>query len=1007
MNKDENQHNDDVATPPDTSRAMELLREVRNLRRQTKQTHDVYLDNGAENTVAQSQHETTRVDESNDSETDDELESIGLPGVAFPKKLSRFTIEKQIGSGGFSRVFLAHDPKLDRKVALKVPNLAAIATEEYRERFNREAKAAGILSHPAIVPVFESGNVGPLSYIAYQYCEGQNLADWFESRGQNLPLNQAASIVEKLAHAVEHAHQRGVIHRDLKPANILVESQDGQSMSFRITDFGLAKHLESNGQSVTTEGAIVGTPAYMSPEQALGGKDVSKASDIFSLGIILYELLTGVTPFCRDNHLDTLHFIRNTEPTSPSKLKHDIPADLDAICLKCLEKDPERRYESAFQLADDLNCWSDGRAVSARRPGRIELSRRWCKRNPGIALATAASFLSLALGMATTTWQWRAAQTNAKLAQSEKGKALVARNDAIAAKNEAETATQTAIREKKIAESANLDSETLAEFLLVGIVTAAQPKGVQKGKGNDITVAEMLSQLESGIEESLGSRPVAEARTRNLFGSVWQRLGNYEKAAIHLNKVLELKDDLGQLDKQLFLAALQVGNHLFKAGKLRESKELFVDNIERIIDEYGEEHQLSLAYRNSLAAVSLRSKEYQVAIREFQHLADMHERLVGPDNIATQTMKRNLGVAYRESDNAPKSVEILQQLLEHQKNQMGINNYQTLATMSDLAESHNRVGNSEAALEILDIALPQAIKTLGEKNPKTIELRFYKARNLLKLGKVDQAIRSCEETKIVCEKQFGVYHSITNQASLLLAQIALEGCDYEKVEVEVKSLLGLHQQHENIEKSIEDGLLLGRAYLLQGKLDEVLEFISRQRPMSSEILGEDHSRTEQYDFLHARTFEFQMKWKDASLRFENLVNAQRSSSHLRLSFSKMLSSYANSLNELGRYDEAKAALTECLNVRKNLDVPKRMLVEARSILASVEYSMSASDNAFKELEAAHNVLREISTDQSFEMDMLLRDSSIRLKRACGEIGQAEREAKLQRAIDRINENYGL
>ena len=399
MSKNNETGMDDVAPPDNANRALELLRQVREIQ---KRDRSFGVDEN-QDTVSDANQLTANdfePDTFESLENEFEIESSPTSDFSFPETLSRFKIEKLIGEGGFARVFLAHDPKLDRKVALKVPKIRAITDVGSRERFDREARSAGILSHPSIVPVFESGNVGPLSYIAYEYCDGETLADWIAGQEGKMPFSVAAKIVEQLAYAVEHAHQRNIIHRDLKPANILAsDTTDDKIPNLRITDFGLAKNYQQTDSLETVEGAIVGTPAYMSPEQALGKAEVSKKSDIYSLGVIFYELLTGKLPFEKGNRIQTLHAVANDIPMSPSRTRKNVPADLEAVCLKCIEKDPAKRYPSAFDLAKDLLNWSKGFGVAARHPTTLERITTWCKRNPGITTALVGVTIGLGVAM--------------------------------------------------------------------------------------------------------------------------------------------------------------------------------------------------------------------------------------------------------------------------------------------------------------------------------------------------------------------------------------------------------------------------------------------------------------------------------------------------------------------------------------------------------------------------------------------------------------------------------
>ena len=322
-------------------------------------------------------------------------------------QLGRFELIKVLGEGGFATVWLAHDPSLNRQVAIKVLKSPRFSSNDVKQRFEREAKAAAVLSHPNIVPVFESGVIDQERYIASGYCDGITLEHWYKAKKQDVSPRTAAEMVGQLADAVEHAHQRGVVHRDLKPANILIE-QGGSSDSveiasrLKITDFGLAKQTQTTDQHETMEGAILGTPAYMSPEQAQGKPDVGPSSDIYSLGVILYELLTGRVPHLGESHIDTILAIRETDVRPPRRLNPSIAKDLEAICLHCLHRNPRQRYATAHELSRDLHRWLDGEVVAARRVTRLERLGKWCTRNPALT----AAFAVVLLALFVASWQW-------------------------------------------------------------------------------------------------------------------------------------------------------------------------------------------------------------------------------------------------------------------------------------------------------------------------------------------------------------------------------------------------------------------------------------------------------------------------------------------------------------------------------------------------------------------------------------------------------------------------
>ena len=303
-------------------------------------------------------------------------------------RFGRFLILGTLGRGGFGIVFLAWDPVLRRQVALKVPQPEAVVTPEARKRFQREAHAAAGLDHPNIVPIYEGGAVDTIAYIAAAYVPGPTLAMWLSRQTRPVPADEAARLVAALARAVEHAHERGVLHRDLKPSNILLQRRGsaagddhdelGRLADFepRITDFSLAKLADGLGPD-TRSGVPFGSPPYMAPEQAEGKlSKIGPTADVYGLGCILYELLTGAAPFCGETQLDSLRQVIGNEPVAPRRRRRDLPVALETVVLKCLEKEPVRRYARARELAEELERFLAGEPIRARPPGPWTKLRR-------------------------------------------------------------------------------------------------------------------------------------------------------------------------------------------------------------------------------------------------------------------------------------------------------------------------------------------------------------------------------------------------------------------------------------------------------------------------------------------------------------------------------------------------------------------------------------------------------------------------------------------------------
>jgi len=311
--------------------------------------------------------------------------------------IGEYEILEEIARGGMGVVFRARQQKLRRIVALKMILAGRLADRLDVERFQREARAAGRLKHPAIVPVHEIGEHEGRHYFTMDFVEGQSLGKVIHD--ETLSPRNAAQIVKTVAEAVQYAHREGIVHRDLKPANVLLDRDNHP----HVTDFGLARMLasvdEESQAELTASGQILGTPSYMSPEQASGKQDlVGPASDIYSLGAILYACLTGRAPFVADSPVDTLLQVMKKEPVSPRALNPSVPKDLETICLKCLTKEPHKRYGTALELADDLQRFMEGRPVVARPTGPISKTVRWCRRNKALAALLSLLFLSMAVG---------------------------------------------------------------------------------------------------------------------------------------------------------------------------------------------------------------------------------------------------------------------------------------------------------------------------------------------------------------------------------------------------------------------------------------------------------------------------------------------------------------------------------------------------------------------------------------------------------------------------------
>jgi serine/threonine protein kinase/WD40 repeat protein len=330
------------------------------------------------------------------------------PTAPGPQRIGDYELLEVLGRGGMGVVYKARQTGANRIVAIKLIAAGDFASPELIRRFRSEAETAASLEHPGIVPVYEVGESDGRHFFSMQLIQGESLAARLQHirRGTvpSIPEDRAARLVESMARAVHHAHQRGVLHRDIKPGNILLDASDEP----RLTDFGLAKLLRHDS-TVTRAGGVLGTPAYMSPEQAAGRTNaLTTAVDVYGLGAVLYELLTGSQPFQAASSYELIRKVIEEEPGPPTSRNPRIGPDLETICLKCLEKEPSRRYATAQSLADDLQRWRNHEPISARRSGPGERMVKWSRRHPALAVL-AAAFLLGSILFAQQQWRHTAA----------------------------------------------------------------------------------------------------------------------------------------------------------------------------------------------------------------------------------------------------------------------------------------------------------------------------------------------------------------------------------------------------------------------------------------------------------------------------------------------------------------------------------------------------------------------------------------------------------------------
>jgi tetratricopeptide (TPR) repeat protein len=456
---------------------------------------------------------------------------IGQEGL-LPESLGRFRLKSVLGSGTFGTVFLAEDPERGCDVALKVPHLTTLFSPELKRRFLREGEAASALDHPGLVKVLEVGETGLVCYIASEYVEGTTLGEWLLERkknGEGVSPELAVRITLTLASAIQHAHERGVLHCDLKPANVLIapiadcglriadwqrsgnpqsairNPQSKDSATLKITDFGLAR-LIADQSKLSQTGQILGTPSYMAPEQARGNRSqITARTDVYGLGAVLYELLTNRPPFDGFSLVDIFTRVLSEEPARPRSLVSSLPGDLEAVCLQCLEKDPQRRYASAASLADDLKRWLGNEPVRARTMGLVGRVWRWSCRKPVVASLVALLAFAVVAGSSTSlVLGYRAA-----------------RNETRALAGEAE-ALGNLLKEESARQDAEEHYVALRQLLSSSI--RVQTSGFMQSYDQTALPDSMLDDAEVSLARVIQRRP-DDLVLRGLFADVLRRQG--------------------------------------------------------------------------------------------------------------------------------------------------------------------------------------------------------------------------------------------------------------------------------------------------------------------------------------------------------------------------------------------------------------------------------------------------------------------------------------------------
>jgi len=501
-------------------------------------------------------------------------------------KSAGYEVRRLLGWGGMGLVYEAHQPSLNRLVALKLIRSGSFASESELLRFQKEAEAVAQLDHPHIVPVYEVGQHHGRHFFSMKLIVGTSLDKRLD--GFAADPRATARLVATIGEAIHHAHQRGILHRDLKPANILLDEKDEP----QVTDFGLAKWIEGDPE-LTQSNALIGTPSYMAPEQTTKGRgQVSTATDVYGLGTILYALLAGRAPFTGTTLIETLDKVRTQYPEPPSRLNPQVPHDLEVICRKCLEKEPGRRYSSALALSEDLSRWLRGEPILARPVSLLVRALMWSRRNPAMAATAVLALLSLVVGFAAVTWKWREAVRER------------ARSDAVV--------------------------ELLTQRLLGRADSELNPYG------HNPTVRELLDSTAARLGGWLDGQDDVEAQVRETLGGAYLSLDQFKPAETQLREALKLDARVnGPQGRTSLRASNLLATLLDRTGRAPEAEPMLRRNLADCRSVLGPDEPITLDAAERLGSVLWhlgRLDEAEAVLR--QNIAD-RSRVFKPDHPQT------------------------------------------------------------------------------------------------------------------------------------------------------------------------------------------------------------------------------------------------------------------------------------------------------------------------------------------------------------------------------------